>query len=112
MKKFEFRLRSVRVLRQRLMNEAELRYGEAVTRRRGVEDLIRGSIARMETINNQATTHLDRIGFARDQEATIARLKVEEGKLIGLRSRLKQAFQQEEKAKKDFLWPGEIMTCL
>ena len=51
MKRFDFRLKSVLVLRQRLLNEAESQYSRAIQARRAVEQRIQQAEAALNSMN-------------------------------------------------------------
>lgn len=53
MKRFDFRLKSVLVLRQRLLNEAEERYSRAIQARRNAQSAVEAGWAELDEMNRR-----------------------------------------------------------
>jgi flagellar export protein FliJ len=75
MKRFDFRLKSVLVLRQRLLNEAESRYTQAIQKRRDAESKMGLWKQKMNTMNSVVLETRENRISGYQQEAFIGVLK-------------------------------------
>ena len=103
MKRFEFRLESVRILRQRILNEAESSYGRAVRDRRRAENAVADGDSRLKAMNAQMTPEVGGKYSPSTQSSYIESLREQDRKLQGLRTALARSLQYEAKCRKAFI---------
>ncbi|MDD4350463.1 MAG: flagellar export protein FliJ [Opitutales bacterium] len=103
MKRFDFRLESVRILRQRVLNDAESSYGRAVRDRRRAETAVAEGDIRLKELNAKMTPVPGGRFSPSTQSAYVEALREHDRKVQGLRTALTRSLQYEAKCRKAFI---------
>lgn len=103
MKRFDFRLKSVLVLRQRLLSEAEGHYSRAIKERRAVEQQILAAENELDAINEWVLgARSDRFSGAQ-QQAYHDAMGVQRTNIKALQEKLKKAQQMEQFKRRKYI---------
>jgi len=103
MKRFEFRLQSVLVLRQRLLNEAEQRYTRAISARRDVENQIANAWQRIDRMNQLVVSSREFRFYGASQQAFFDSMKMARVDIRKLEEQLKKVRQQEAVERRKYI---------
>ena len=103
MKRFDFRLKSVLILRQRLLNEAEQRYSHAIASRRAVEGKIEAHLQNLERMNEQMMAEQKQSFRGATQQGFLMFMGDAQQHLKALEQELRVATQHELKARSHYL---------
>lgn len=103
MKRFDFRLKSVLVLRMRALNEAEQRYGRAIQARRAVESKIEAHWQALERINQQMLSEREQRFHGAMQQGFLSVIGQTNQRIRGLENELRLAMQQEMRERALYL---------
>lgn len=99
MKRFDFRLKSVLVLRKRLLNEAERKYSLAIQRRKAAESRLQAGVETLDAMNDRVMSTRETRFSGYQQEVYIGGLKQAKANLLKLEKLLVQARNQEAQEK-------------
>ena len=103
MKRFDFRLKSVLVLRQRLLNEAEGQYSRAIQARRAVEQQIEAAEHDLDAMNVHVLgARANRFSGGQQQSYHNA-MGVQRTQIKALRDKLQKARQMEHFKRRKYI---------
>jgi len=103
MKRFDFRLKSVLVLRQRLLNEAEGHYSRAIEARRAVEQQIVAAENEMDTMNAKVLRAREVRFSGAQQQAYHDAMGVQRTNIKTLSEKLRKARQMEQLKRRKYI---------
>lgn len=103
MKRFDFRLKSVLLLRQRLLNESEQQYSRAIAARRATEAKIAAEWQELDRINAQMLADRRDCFVAAMQQGFLSFMAHSRQRIKALEQELRMAEQQEKKARAHYL---------
>lgn len=103
MKRFDFRLKSVLVLRQRLLNEAEGQYSRAIQARRAVELQIEKAESDLDSMNEQVLNARSERFSGAQQQVYLEALGAQRTSIKGLQDKLKKALQLEHFKRRKYI---------
>ena len=99
MKRFDFRLKSVLVLRKRLLNDAERKYALAIQRRKNAETNLQEGMIELNVMNERVMRTREARFSGYQQEVYIRGLKQAKTNLVKLEKILAQARKLEAQEK-------------
>lgn len=103
MKRFDFRLKSVLLLRLRLLNEAEQRYTLAIRKHREAESKFSMGLLKIDKINDQVVQARKNRISGNQQEAFVGAIKQGKELLGKLEESVKQASIDENREKMAYI---------
>ena len=99
MKRFDFRLKSVLVLRRRLLNEAEGKYSSAIQRRKQAEAEFSEGLQKLSAMNKNVVRTRDARVAGYQQEAYVGALNRAKANLVRIEKKVTLARKHEEQEK-------------
>lgn len=103
MKRFDFRLKSVLVLRQRLLNEAESQYSRAIQARRGVEAQIQQAETALDSMNEMVMSVRGERFSGTQQQSYFEAMHQHRSGIKSLKEQLDKALQMEHFKRRKYI---------